>query len=182
MRQRAHILISLLAAAALVAGAAACGETTYEFDEVSSGHDDADDVPRAKSNSQWLRAVYADVLGRAPESYAFDVVDTGGNVLLTIPITEQDLLLDMLEGVGDPAPLRAIIAAGLTRSDEVDLPDKADVADPAAWIAEQFRHYLGREPNAYELAAFVDEWQRDPAVGPRTVVRALVGSREYGSN
>ena len=53
--------------------------------------------------------------------------------------------------------------------------------DPAEFIAEQFRRLLGREPSAYELRAFADEWQTDDAVGPRAIIRALVGSREYQS-
>jgi len=33
----------------------------------------------------------------------------------------------------------------------------------------------------YELDTMVREWSDDPAVGPRTVTRAIIGSREYQS-
>jgi hypothetical protein len=83
--------------------------------------------------------------------------------------------------MGDPGPLRALIVKGLVESDEVDLPAKSAVSDPAAFIADQFRRMLGREPNAYELSAFVEQWQSDAAVGPRAILRAIAGSREYQS-
>jgi hypothetical protein len=83
--------------------------------------------------------------------------------------------------MGDSRPLRALLVAGLAASAEVGLPARGDVDDPAEFVGEQFRRLLGREPSAYELRAFVDEWRADDAVGPRTVVRALVGSREYQS-
>jgi len=49
------------------------------------------------------------------------------------------------------------------------------------YIRDQFRRLLGREPNTYELEAFAAEWENDPAVGPRTVIRAIIASREYQS-
>jgi hypothetical protein len=166
---------------ALALAAAAGCETTYEFDPVPVGEDGLARDPRPRSNTQWLRGLYSDLVGRTPASYDFSVVDGAGNPLLVFPINEQTYLLNALDGVGDPAPLRALIAAGLVRSAEVDLPEKADVGDPAVWIDEQFRKYLGRPANEYELQAFVAEWDADEAVGPRTVIRALVGSREYQS-
>ncbi len=159
---------------------AACGETTYEFDRSGAGSDDTH-APRAKSNSQFLRAVYADLVGRAPTSYDFEVVSAAGDPLLRFPVNEQSLLLGTLDAVGDPPPLRSIIVAGLVRCAEVHVPAKQGVDDPAAWISEQFKRFLGREPNAYELDTFVHAWNEDPAVGPRTVIRALIGSREYQS-
>jgi hypothetical protein len=181
MMMSQRILASLAFGAALALAGSGCGETTYGFEPVDTGKDDSAGEPRPKSNSQYIRAIYADVVGRAPESYDFSIVDAQGNPLITFPIDEQQLLLNTLDGVGDPAPLRALIVAGLLDSAEVTIPTKDDVADPEAWIADQFRRLLGREPNSYELAAFVDEWESDPAVGPHTVIRALVGSREYSS-
>ena len=52
---------------------------------------------------------------------------------------------------------------------------------PRAFIREQFRKLLGREPNPYELSAFATEWESDAAVGPKAIIRAIVGSREYQS-
>jgi hypothetical protein len=158
---------------------AACGETTYEFAPTGTGGDGSGDAPRAKTNSQFVRGVYADLLGRAPTSYTFSLETAGGDVLVAFPLDEQALLLNTLDAVGDPAPMRNLIVAGLVKSTEAQLPPKATIADPGAWIGEQFQRFLGREPNAYELAVFVDEWNGDPAVGPETVVRALLASREY---
>jgi hypothetical protein len=168
------------AALAALALAAACGDTTYGFDDVTVGEDDGARQPQERSNSQFVRAVYGDLVGRAPESYEF-VVSADGDELFRFPVDEQSQLVDSLEGMGDSRPLRALLTAGLVSSAEVRLPERAEVEDPAAFISDQFRRLLGREPTAYELRAFVDEWQADEAVGPRTVVRALIGSREYQS-
>jgi len=88
---------------------------------------------------------------------------------------------DALDGLGDGLPMRNLVVNGLLHSSEVTLPAKGSVSDPRAYIVEQFTRLLGREPNAYELAGFADAWDRDPAVGPRTIIRAIIGSREYQS-
>ncbi len=75
--------------------------------------------------------------------------------------------------------MRSLVVTGLLASTEVNLPRKAEVGDPKAYITDQFRFFLGRDPNPYELVTFADEWAKDPAVGPRTVIRALMESREY---
>lgn len=171
---------TLRLAAALALLSTACGDTTYSFEDVTVGEDDGARAPRERSNSQFVRAVYGDLVGRAPESYEF-VVEAGPTELFSFPVNEQSLLVDVLEGMGDSRPLRALLTAGLVASAEVALPDRGEVDEPAEFISEQFRRLLGREPSAYELRAFVDEWEADDAVGPRTVVRALIGSREYQS-
>ena len=63
---------------------------------------------------------------------------------------------------------------------EITIPDKSTVTS-RDYIREQFRRLLGREPNTYELEAFAAEWDKDPAVGPRTIIRAIIASREYQS-
>lgn len=169
-----------LLCALLVTVASAC-DTTYDFDPAPVGEDD--DISRAaqsKSSSQFVRGLFADVLGRAPERYDFAVSNNGAPAF-TIPIDEETFLVNTLDGMGDPAPLRALIVKGVVESDEVDLPAKSSVSDPAAFVRDQFRRLLGREPNAYELAAFVEQWNADPAVGPKAIVRAIAGSREYQS-
>lgn len=173
------LMRSLLVLAALALTAPAC-DTTYVFEPIDVGEADDGRTPQARSNSQFIRAVYADLVGRQPESYDF-VIDSAGTEVGRLPIEEQQYLLAALDGVGDPTPLRALIIAGLVRSAEVELPEKSAVDDPAGFVSEQFRRYLGREPGAYELRAFVDEWESDPAVGPHAVVRALLESREYQS-
>ena len=164
----------------LLLSVSACGETTYEFDNVGVGDDDQGRTPRERTNSQFLRAVYADLLGRAPETYDFTITD-GTTTLLAFPLNEQEQLLNVLDGIGDSTPLRDLLVAGLVVSTEVDIPDKGDVDDPEQFISDQFRKFLGRNPGVYELKAFVDEWNGDDAVNPRTIIRALLGSIEYRS-
>lgn len=163
----------------LAALATAC-DTQYEFEDVTIGDDQTGRAPRAKSNSQFVRSVYADLIGRAPELYDL-VIRFNGAEALRLPLDEQQLLVNALDAVGDPTPLRNLIVAGLVHHAEASLPDKVEVDDPEQFIRDQFRRFLGREPNAYELRAFADEWAADPKVNPRTVVRALIASREYQS-
>jgi hypothetical protein len=152
----------------------------YQFEPIGAGSEESR-VPRPRSNSQFVRAVYADLVGRAPQVYSFVVEDGTGTEVNRFPIDEQSLLVDTLDSVGDPAPLRALLVAGLVDSSEVSLPSRDAAGPPAQFVSAQFKRFLGREPGAYELRAFVDAWNADPAVGPATVVRALVESREYQS-
>jgi hypothetical protein len=175
-----RVASALAALCLLSTSAAGCGETTYEFDDLGVGDDDQGRTPRSRSNSQFVRAVYADLLGRAPETYDF-VVENAGSELFRFPIDEQQQLLGVLDGIGDPTPLRDLMVAGLVSSDELELPDKNDVSDPEQFITDQFRQFLGRDPAIYELESFVGEWDSDPAVNPRTIIRALLSSREYQS-
>lgn len=171
--------VPVFAALAVLLAVTACGDTTYEFDKVGVGDDDQGRTPRERTNSQFLRAVYADLLGRAPQTYDF-VVSDGVNEF-AFPIDEQAQLLDVLDALGDSTPMRDLLVTGLVFSTEVDIPDKADVDDPEEFISEQFRRFLGRNPSAYELRAFMDEWDSDDSVNPRTIIRALIGSNEYQS-
>jgi hypothetical protein len=169
-------MMRLLLIAAL---ATACADTTYDYDPATAGDvEGGDRAPRMKTSSQFLRGLYADLLGRTPESYEF--VITAGPNTLRLPLDEEMQLSGVLDGLGDSLPMRNLIVKGLLHSAEVTIPDKGQVT-ARTYISEQFRRLLGREPNAYELEAFVDEWEKDPAVGPRTVIRAITGSREYQS-
>lgn len=172
-------LLPIIAALALLVCVPACSETTYEFDQVDLGEDDEGRTPRQRSNSQFLRAIYADLLGRTPESY--DYVFTDGVNEFPFPIDEQEQLLNILDGIGDSTPMRDLLITGLVFSAEVDIEDKADVDDPEDFISDQFRKFLGRNPSVYELKAFLDEWNSDDSINPRTVIRALLGSNEYQS-
>jgi hypothetical protein len=163
----------------IVALATACADTTYDYDPATAGDvEGGDRAPRAKSSSQFLRGLYADLLGRTPESY--DFVIRAGTVEQRLPLDEEMQLSGVLEGLGDSLPMRNLLVKGLLHSTEITVPAKTAV-DAKEYISEQFRRLLGREPNAYELGAFADEWAKDPAVGPRTIIRAIVGSREYQS-
>jgi hypothetical protein len=157
--------------------AAAC-TTTYDYEPTVLGDTEGDRAPRAKSSSQFVRGVYADLLGRTPET--FDLTVRRGAETATFPVDEQAQLIGVLDGLGDGLPARNLLVNGLLHSTEVSVPTKSSVSDPRAYIRDQFTRLLGREPNAYELQGFADAWQRD-AVGPRAVIRAIVGSREYQS-
>lgn len=173
--------VCVWAAAALAfALAAACTETTYQFDDLGVGSDDNEAEPRARTNSQFVRAIYADLLGRTPEQYDL-VLYNGASEIGRLALDERAIVLQALDDVGDPRPMRALLATALTRSAEADIPAKTEVDDPEAFITDQFNKLLGRDPNPYELAAFVDEWKSDADVNPRTVIRALINSREYQS-
>ena len=160
--------------------AAAC-TTTYDYDPTTLGNAEGGDrAPRGKSSSQFVRGVYADLVGRTPQTFDFTLAINGTNQF-TIQLDEQAQLVAVLEGLGDGLPMRKLLVNGLLHSTEVTMPDKGSVADPKAYIRQQFERLLGREPNVYELQGFADAWSRDPAVGPRTIVRAIVGSRAYQS-
>jgi hypothetical protein len=174
--RRITLVTTLLVAAYFANGCS----TTYDYDPASAGDPEGSDrAPRAKTSSQFLRGVYADLLGRTPETYDFVVM--AGSAQLKLPIDEEQQISGTLDGIGDSMPMRNLIVAGLLHSIELTIPDKAAVSDPRAYIRDQFTHLLGREPNVYELDTFASEWQSDPAVGPRTIIRAIVGSREYQS-
>jgi hypothetical protein len=165
----------------LAALASACTETYY-YEPGQAGDEESDRTPRAKTSSQFLRTVYADLMGRTPESYDF-VITFNGVEALRLPVDEERELSNVLDGLGDSMPMRNLLVNGLLHSAEVTVPDKATAggADPRDYITEQFEKLLGRAPNTYELEAFADAWKQDPAVGPRTVIRAIIGSREYQS-
>ena len=171
-------LALLIVAVALAASA--CADTIYEYDPATAGDAEGDRQPRAKTSSQFLRGLYADLLSRTPETFEF-VLKLNGVEAARFALDEEMQLGATLEGIGDSLPMRNLIAKGLLHSAEVTIPEKASVADPRAYIRDQFRRLLGREPNAYELEQYAGEWSKDAAVGPRTIIRAIVGSREYQS-
>ena len=163
----------------IVALAAACTEV-YDYDPASAGQPEGSErAPRGKTSTQFLRGVYADLLGRTPESYEV-VIAYQGTEVARFTADEEALLGASLDGLGDSLPMRNLITNGLLHSTEVSIPETAAV-EPRDYIRDQFRRLLGREPNTYELEAFAAEWDSDPAVGPRTIIRAIVGSREYQS-
>lgn len=171
-------VLPILAALALSA-AAACTDT-YEYEPAAAGEAEDAREPRGKTSSQFLRGLYADVLSRTPETFEL-VLRLNGQVIVRFTLDEEAQLTNMLDGLGDSLPLRNLVATGLLHTEEASIPGKTAVASPRDYIREQFRRFLGREPNAYELEQFHGEWVRDPAVGPHTIIRALVGSREYQS-
>lgn len=170
------MMTRLLVVAAL---AGACTDT-YHYDPSSAGEPEGVSVElRGKTSTQFLRGIYADLLGRTPETYEI-VISVQGTELFRFTVDEEALLGSSLDGLGDSLPMRNLMANALLHSAEITLPEKQSV-DAREYIRDQFRRLLGRDPNPYELEAFAAAWTNDPAVGPRTVIRAIVGSREYQS-
>lgn len=168
-------VLALLLSAVIAVG---CTET-FDYDPATAGEAEGGGrEPRGKNANQFVRSIYADFLGRSPESYDFTL--KFGTDQLQIPLDEEAQLVGVLDGIGDSQPMRNLIANGLLSGEEISLPAKADV-QPREFITEQFRKLLGREPNPYELQVFVNEWTTDAAVGPKAIIRAIVGSREYQS-
>ncbi len=163
---------------AVFALSTACTDT-YDYDPATAGAPEGDRAPRYKSNSQFIRSLYADLLGRAPEAHDVTIAVDGVDQF-TLPVDEEAQLVGTLDGIGDSLPMRNLIANGLVHGDEVSLPAKDEV-DAKTFITDQFRTLLGRDPNPYELQVFANEWASDDAVGPTTIIRAIVGSREYQS-
>ena len=163
----------------IVALASACTDV-YEYPPTSAGEEEGGErALRGKTSTQFLRGIYADLLGRTPETYEL-VIKFQGTEVFRFNADEEALLTNSLDGLGDSLPMRNLITNGLLHSAEVSIPEKSSVA-ARDFIREQFRKLLGREPNTYELEAFAAEWDKDPAVGPRTVIRAIIASREYQS-
>jgi hypothetical protein len=162
----------------LVALLAGC-TTTYDYDPAAAGtQDGTGKALHVKTSSQFVRGIYADLLGRTPETYDF-VLQFNGTEVLRFKIDESTILSGTLDGVGDSTPMRALVVNGMLHGAEIQVPDKSTIADAKGYITDQFKKLLGREPNPYELQSFADAWATDPAVGPRTIIRAIVGSREY---
>jgi hypothetical protein len=164
---------------ALVLAVAACTET-LDYDPATAGDEEGDRAPRSKTSTQFVRGLYTDLIGRTPETFEF-VLKLSGTEVARFRLDEEAQLTGVLDGLGDSLPLRNLVVTGLLHSTEITIPDKASVADPRTYIRDQFRRLLGREPNVYELETFAGEWANDPAVGPRTIIRAIAGSREYQS-
>ena len=171
-----YLLIAALLGAAYVANGCT---TTYDYDPATAGTPEGSGKAlHVKTSSQFVRGIYADLLGRTPQTYDFEL-DINSQPQVKFQIDEESTLVNTLDGVGDGQPMRNLVVAGLLHSAEVTIPDKSTVADPRTYIHDQFTHYLGREPNVYELETFAQAWMADPSVGPRAVIRAITGSREY---
>jgi len=111
-------------------------------------------------NRLFVRALFVDLLGREPSP------------------EEAETLRSALDGLGDPRPLRAVVVRMLLDSGQVSLPDKASLADPTAWVQDQFRRLLGREPALEELREFCTVL-REPACTPATIVQVLLSDPSY---
>src|SRR5262245_10413279 len=113
---------------------------------------------RPKSERQFLRGLYQDLLERAPGE------------------DELRNLRNALTAMADPAPLRAVLAKVILDSKDARLPARGSGRDDE-FVQQCFLRYLAREPGDAELRVFVGVLQQ--GAQPAQIVRALVGSLEY---
>jgi len=112
------------------------------------------------SNRLFVRALFVDLAGRPPGE------------------DEARRMCGALDGLADPAPLRAVLARLLVDSRQAETPRREEIEDAPAWIEGLFPRLLGREASARELAVFCASFS-DPACRPQTIVYALVSHPEY---
>ncbi len=111
-------------------------------------------------NRMFVKALFVDLLDRLPDE------------------SEARRMRTALDGLSDPGPLRSVLARLLLDSGTVDLPAKAAIADPTAWIAAWFPKLLGRGASEEELQAFTSAFH-EPETRPETVLYALVSHPAY---
>lgn len=114
---------------------------------------------RRKSERQFLRGIYNDLLERAPT------------------LDELRNLRNAMTAMADPAPLRSVLAKVILDSPQAKLPVRANGED-RAFVDGCFLRYLAREPADKERSAFEGALTQKGA-SPQQVVRAIVGSLEY---
>src|SRR5206468_994556 len=115
--------------------------------------------PRAKTDPQWVRTLYVDLLGARPDYKEFR--DTR-NALLAL---------------ADSTPIRRVLGKVVVDSKKADRA-AAVGADGKRWIEERFLLLLGRPATPKELEEFQAVLKDD---GPRVILKALVQSRDYQS-
>lgn len=114
----------------------------------------------AMGNRLFVRCLFVDLMDRMPTQ------------------DESEPMRQALDGLSDPAPLRAVLVRMMLDSPRVAVEKREAVADAAAWIRARFLRYFGREPGDAELAAFVAAWA-EPECRPQTILCALLSSPEY---
>src|SRR5262245_62378481 len=107
-------MMRLLLAAALATG---CTDV-YHYDQTNAGKPESGQLAlRGKSSAQYLRGIYADLLGRTPDTHEI-VIKVNGTEALRFTLDEQALLTGSLDGLGDSQPMRNLNANGLLHSAE----------------------------------------------------------------
>ena len=113
---------------------------------------------RGKSERQFLRGLYQDLLERAPGE------------------DELRNLRNALTAMADPAPLRAVLAKVIHDGKDTRLPARGSGRDDE-FVQQCFLRYLAREPGENESRVFTGALQQ--GASPAQIVRALVVSLEY---
>ena len=116
-------------------------------------------VKRPRTDNQFIRSLYFDLLERAPNYQEFRN------------------MRNALFSMADPAPLRSVMAKVILDSGRAKLP-KMTRGEEASFIRQAFLRYLGREPTQREQADFIKLLKRD-STRVEHVVRALITSPEY---
>jgi len=116
------------------------------------------DKLRPKSDIQFIRTLYMDLLNREPTQDEFDYVQNA------------------LQAIADPIPLRSVIVRIFLDSGKIPLPDKSRLSDPKAWVTDQYIRFVSREPTPAELRACLETLNQ---TNTRTVVQAILSSQEY---
>ncbi len=114
---------------------------------------------RPRTNHQFVRSIYMDLLERQPSYQDFRRM--------------RNALLSM----ADPAPLRAVMAKVILDSGRARVPEMA-AGDTEGFIRDCFLRYLGRHPTQQEQTKFT-KIVKDPDITGEHLVRALVTSPEY---
>jgi len=112
------------------------------------------------SNRAFVNALHVDLLGRVPTD------------------EEAEPMREALDGLGDSAPLRSILARLLLDSGKVYIPEKLEIGDRGEWTNSLFKRLFGREASADELTA-VSSALDEPTCQPVTIIYALISHPEY---
>ncbi len=116
-------------------------------------------APRPKSDRQFIRSLFVDVIGRPP---AYE---------------EFRNMRNALQAIADPKPLRGVLSKVLLDSGAALAP-AAPPDDPEGQVRELFRRLLGRDPERREHQIFA-EALRKPGNTWRTAAMALLNSPQY---
>lgn len=118
---------------------------------------------RAMSHHQFARSLYIDLLGRTP---TYDELRMVRNALLSM---------------ADPGPLRAVLIKIVLDSGRAKLPPLPARDDAEVFVRQCFADYLRREPSEAERKTFASELFSTQTPSAVPLLRALLGSPEYGS-
>ena len=112
------------------------------------------------SNRAFVNALHVDLLGRMPTQ------------------EEAEPMREALDGLGDSAPLRSILARLLLDSGRASIPSKAELTNRRVWTASLFPRFFGREATIVELDAVCGALD-EPSCQPSTILYALLSHPEY---
>jgi hypothetical protein len=116
-------------------------------------------APKAKTDRQFIRSLFVDLLGRPP---AYE---------------EFRNMRNALQAIADPKPLRGVLAKVLLDSGAA-LPPAAPADEAENQVTELFHRLLGRDPERKEHAAFTAAL-REPGATWRIAAMAMLTSAQY---